>query len=217
MKSQKSEIAVASSIGPDQYTATTNGTGADLRGYESALVEIVTGTWGGTTPSATAKIQESSDNAAWTDVADANLDGQTGNPAGFALAASAVKAIGYTGTKRYLRAILSAVGGTTPVIRAAANVVAGNGVDRFRTAIARACKAAGVPVFSPHDLRHRRATLWHMQGVPAAEAAAWLGHSPNEHLATYAHVTLVDRSELDYSDLLDVEPDRLRAPFEAVS
>jgi integrase len=25
-----------------------------------------------------------------------------------------------------------------------------------RTAIARACKAAGVPVFSPHDLRHRR-------------------------------------------------------------
>src|SRR5690242_4925730 len=60
-------------------------------------------------------------------------------------------------------------------------VFAGFGVDRFRTAIARACKAAGVPVFSPHDLRHRRATLWHLQGVPPAEAAAWLGHSATEH------------------------------------
>jgi integrase len=69
-------------------------------------------------------------------------------------------------------------------------------------AIARACKAAGVPVFSPHDLRHRRATLWHLQGVPIADAGAWLGHSPSEHLATYAHATLVDRDELKYADLL---------------
>ena len=30
----------------------------------------------------------------------------------------------------------------------------GFGGDRFRTAIARACTAAGVPAFSPHDLRH---------------------------------------------------------------
>jgi integrase len=32
----------------------------------------------------------------------------------------------------------------------------GLGADRFRTAITRACTAAGVPTFSPHDLRHRR-------------------------------------------------------------
>jgi integrase len=83
------------------------------------------------------------------------------------------------------------------------SVVEGFNVDRFRTAIARACKAAGVPVFSPHDLRHRRATLWHLSGTPAAEAAAWLGHSPQEHLATYAHATLVDRSELDFAALLE--------------
>ncbi len=42
------------------------------------------------------------------------------------------------------------------------------GVDRFRTAIARACTAAGVPVFSPHDLRHRRISLAHLSGVPWA-------------------------------------------------
>jgi integrase len=97
-----------------------------------------------------------------------------------------------------------------------APVFAGFGVDRFRTAISRACKAAGIPVFSPHDLRHRRATLWHLQGVPIADAAAWLGHSPSEHLATYAHATLVDRDELTYPDLLErartvhtsVPPDR---------
>jgi integrase len=70
--------------------------------------------------------------------------------------------------------------------------------DRLRTAIARACTAAGVPAFSPHDLRHRRATLWHLGGVPAAQASAWLGHSAQEHLRTYAHA-VVDRGELDYA------------------
>ena len=51
---------------------------------------------------------------------------------------------------------------------------------QLRTAIARACKATGTPLFSPHDLRHRRASLWHLAGVPAVEAASWLGHSPVE-------------------------------------
>jgi integrase len=78
----------------------------------------------------------------------------------------------------------------------------GFGADRFRTAITRACKAAGVPLCSPHDLRHRRATLLHMSGVPAVQAAAWLGHSPNEHLKTYAHATLIDRREGDYTPFL---------------
>ena len=84
-----------------------------------------------------------------------------------------------------------------------APVFAGFGVDRFRTAISRACKASGVPVFSPHDVSHRRATLWHLQGVPTAEAAAWLGHSAQEHLETYAHAQLVERAELAYADLLE--------------
>ena len=80
-----------------------------------------------------------------------------------------------------------------------AAVFAGCGADRLRTAIGRACKAAGVPAFSPHDLRHRRATLWHLGGVSAAEAAGWLGHSPTEHLRTYAHAALADRREACYT------------------
>jgi integrase len=73
----------------------------------------------------------------------------------------------------------------------------GFGSDRFRTAITRACKAAGIPNFSPHALRHRRASLWHLGGVPAAQPSLWLGHSAAEHLRTYAHV-VIDRAEIDY-------------------
>jgi hypothetical protein len=48
------------------------------------------------------------------------------------------------------------------------SVFEGFGVDRFRTSIARACTAGGVPVFSPHDLRHRRISLMRLAGVPWA-------------------------------------------------
>jgi hypothetical protein len=41
-----------------------------------------------------------------------------------------------------------------------------------------------------------------MEGRPIVEAAAWLGHSPQEHLKTYAHATLSDRSEIDDADML---------------
>jgi len=95
----------------------------------------------------------------------------------------------------------------------ASQVFAGFGADRLRTAITRACKASGVPTFSPHDLRHRRASLWHLQGVPAAEAASWLGHSAQEHLRTYAHV-VIDRTEVDYANVLG-DARTVRAPMRA--
>jgi site-specific recombinase XerD len=60
-------------------------------------------------------------------------------------------------------------------------VLEGVTADRLRTALTRACTAVGVPAFSPHDLRHPRATLWHLGGTPAATASAWLGHSAQEH------------------------------------
>lgn len=43
--------------------------------------------------------------------------------------------------------------------------------------------------FSPHDLRHRRASLWHQQGVPAVELARRLGHAkPSMSLDVYQTV-----------------------------
>jgi integrase len=76
----------------------------------------------------------------------------------------------------------------------------------LRTDIARICRRCGVTSFSPQGLRHRRATLWHLAGVPPVEAAAWLGHSPVEHLRTYAHAMIGDRRELDYKGLLSPRP-----------
>jgi integrase len=56
----------------------------------------------------------------------------------------------------------------------------------------RACKAAGIAHFSPHDLRHRYASVKIAEGVPVTQLAAQLGH-PKKSLTldTYSHV-LVD-------------------------
>ena len=37
----------------------------------------------------------------------------------------------------------------------------------MRDSMMRACRAAGIPGYSPHDLRHRRGSLWHAKGMPA--------------------------------------------------
>ena len=74
--------------------------------------------------------------------------------------------------------------------------------DRFRTALGRAATAAGVPTFSPHDLRHRQISLMHLAGTPWARIGEHVGQ---RNLAvtgnTYTHV-LADETELDYTDLL---------------
>jgi integrase len=85
---------------------------------------------------------------------------------------------------------------------AAARLFAGSGADALRTSIAKACKAAGIPLFSPHDLRHRRISLLHLRGVPWARIAAFVGQRSLSVTAdTYTHV-LSDERELDYEDML---------------
>jgi integrase len=85
---------------------------------------------------------------------------------------------------------------------AAAPLFPGVSADRLRTAIARACRAAGVPVFSPHDLRHRRISLLHRQGRTWAEIGRLVGQRKLSVTAdTYTHV-LSDGRELDYATLV---------------
>ena len=48
----------------------------------------------------------------------------------------------------------------------------------------------------PARPRHRRATLWHLSGVPAAQAAGWLGHSAQEHLDLCARDARPNRARL---------------------
>ena len=58
-----------------------------------------------------------------------------------------------------------------------------------RQAMTRACRDAKIPHYTPHDLRHRRLTLWHQSGVPAQELAERAGHSkPSMSLDVYTHV-----------------------------
>jgi integrase len=81
-------------------------------------------------------------------------------------------------------------------------VFQGFGADRYRTALQRACTAAGVPLFSPHDLRHRRVSLLHLAGWPWARIGELVGHDDLMTTArTYTHV-IGDERELDYGMLL---------------
>jgi integrase len=74
---------------------------------------------------------------------------------------------------------------------------------RFRTAITRACTAAGIPTFSPHDLRHRRVSLLHLGGMPWARIGELVGHGDVVTTArTYTHV-VADERELAYVSLLN--------------
>lgn len=82
----------------------------------------------------------------------------------------------------------------------------GFGADRFRTSLTRACTGAGIASFSPHDLRHRRVSLLHAQGLPWARIGEVVGHGDLVTTArTYTHV-LVDEREIEYADLVRRAP-----------
>ena len=79
---------------------------------------------------------------------------------------------------------------------------ADTGSDALRTSIAKACRALAIPLWSPHDLRHRRISLLHSQGRSWAEVGAFVGQRKLSITAdTYTHV-LVDGREVDYGALL---------------
>jgi integrase len=65
--------------------------------------------------------------------------------------------------------------------------------DVPKNVMARACVAAGIPHYHPHDLRHRRLSLWHGQGVVAKELAERAGHArASMSLDIYSHVMPLD-------------------------
>lgn len=121
----RSNISPAQSIQAAAVTATVNGSGVDLRDYGSAAIIIALGTFAGTTPSATVKIQESDDDSAYTDVAAADLQGgalpgiDTSNDAG-------VIERGYIGGKRYIRVAVTAISGAGASLPLAAVIVRGH-------------------------------------------------------------------------------------------
>ena len=62
----------------------------------------------------------------------------------------------------------------------------------------RACQNAGVPHYHPHDLRHRRITVWHQSGVVARELAERAGHArASITLDVYSHVMPLDEAPVE--------------------
>lgn len=60
-----------------------------------------------------------------------------------------------------------------------------------RAAIDRACKLAGIAHYHPHDLRHRRASLWIRHQIDPVTAQSWGGWATASTLLdTYAHVVI---------------------------
>src|SRR5436190_8346074 len=66
-----------------------------------------------------------------------------------------------------------------------------------KNAMGRACIAAGIPHFHPHDLRHRRITIWHHDGVPAKVLAERAGHArASMSLDVYSHTMRLEECDV---------------------
>lgn len=91
--------------------AATNGTGADLAGYNGASVLFHSGAL--TDGSVACKVQESDDNSAWSDAAATDIVGGTNLQTLAATDDNTVKELGYIGKKRYIRGVMTQSGATT--------------------------------------------------------------------------------------------------------
>jgi hypothetical protein len=106
MKDLQSKIGVALSLSVSAHTTTANGVGVDLQGFNSAVAVIAPGTI--TDGTHTPKIEESDDNAAWSDVAATDLVGSL-----VEIATDTPQKVGYKGVKRYIRVTTTVAGATT--------------------------------------------------------------------------------------------------------
>lgn len=111
MRSVYDAIKALVTIRPQAATASVNGSGVDTLGYNSAAFILEVGAVSGTTPTLDVKIQESDDNATFTDVAGATFTQVTASNNSQILR---VEGLG-TDRKRYLRAVAT-IGGGTPSV-----------------------------------------------------------------------------------------------------
>lgn len=102
-------IGVTLAVSPAVLTATNTSTGIDLAGFEGATVIINTGAIAGA-GNFTPKLQESDvSGSGYTDVAAKDLLGSFPS----ALAADTAYKVGYKGSKRYVRTVITLNSGTS--------------------------------------------------------------------------------------------------------
>ena len=104
-RSVQLELDPKVSIAPQSVGGVVDGAGVDLAGCDAALIILDSGA---ATTAATVKVQESADNTTFTDVADTDLIGVTGNSSGVAQTASTVAKVSYVGSQRYVRVVTTA-------------------------------------------------------------------------------------------------------------
>lgn len=118
MRDLKSYLSISKSLSPAARTASANGTGVDLRGFNSAIVVFEAGTI--TDGTHTPSIEESDDNSTFTAVSADETHGTLA-----ALAANTPQRVGYIGSKRYIRGVITVAGATTGALTSCL-VIAGN-------------------------------------------------------------------------------------------
>ena len=117
LRDLKSNIGASESIRPAAHTATVTGETVDTRGYDSAMALVAVGAVSGTddSPSNPAvfvvKLQESDTtmDGDFTDVASTDLQGTFST----SLVQNTVERVGYIGSKRYVRAVITKTSGTS--------------------------------------------------------------------------------------------------------
>ncbi|MDE2030530.1 MAG: hypothetical protein KGI97_08230 [Alphaproteobacteria bacterium] len=115
---------VTQSLAPAARTASANGASADLRGFDAAVITVSFGAY--TDGTHTPTVQQSMDNSTWTTcVFGTDTDG----PADLAAVSSSagadtVQQIGYIGSQRYLRVVMTVAGATSGAL-SSAEVTAG--------------------------------------------------------------------------------------------
>lgn len=112
------DISSTISLAPAARTASANGTGVDLQNFMAAAVIYICGirTDGTHTPT----LEESDDNSSYSAVAAADMNGTL-----VAMTSTTTQEVGYKGTKRYIRAVITAAGTTTGALTQAQIIRAG--------------------------------------------------------------------------------------------
>lgn len=122
LKSTKAAETVTQSLKPAARTASANGTGVDVRGFNNVKVYFDLGTWTDGTHAWT--IEESDNNSDYTAVAAGNLDGSLPSVTSGSND-DTVAVVGLTGkVKRYVRAVCTITGSPATGAVAGAFVVA---------------------------------------------------------------------------------------------
>ena len=115
MKALQDFLSVIQSLAPALRTVGVfNGTGIDLQKFHSRAVEVTAGAW--TDGTHTITLEESDDNVSFTVVVAADLVGTLPVISSAAGQNKVHPLVDYIGAKRYVRAVLTVVGGATGAI-----------------------------------------------------------------------------------------------------